>query len=104
MRDRFKQRCAFDADFPVSRSLKTYRSAKLPEKQRPSSPFTHYRAGIGECVVLALFFEGAAQHFEVFGDLPVLDFQLFDALHSVHDGGVIPTTETAANFGQRATG
>jgi len=47
-----------------------------------------------------LILKRAAQQFEVFCDLAIGLFQLFDAAHAVHDRRVIPPAETAANLGQ----
>ena len=49
-----------------------------------------------------LFFESAAEHFDIFRDLTVLNFQLFNAFDTMHDSGVVATAKTASDFGQRA--
>lgn len=42
----------------------------------------------------------AAQHLDVFGDLPILNAQLLDPADAVHDRGVIAPAKPAPDLGQ----
>ena len=48
--------------------------------------------------------QGAAQQFQIIGDLAIDRFQLFDPAHTVHDGGVIAAPKPAADLGQGPAG
>ncbi len=47
-----------------------------------------------------LSFQHPAQQFDIFGDLVVDGFQLFDLAHRVNDRGVIAPAKPSPDFGQ----